>query len=114
MEKVIFKYLDRMNYKLVKQLYQPLSNVKTIKSTAVFFVREGHHSGDIRFNFWDHTCYVSGDLVDSIASMLSVDEEDVDDVKDAVADWVENKLNKQVDYYKTFIAGEFLSGFLEL
>ena len=95
LQKIIMKYLDNQDFKMIRKVFYP---VGTVKSSNIFFVNSTDDSrAIIRYDVWSGTLYMSDNLMNEISSLFSME---YDDASYEIFSWVEEKLNKDIDIGK--------------
>jgi len=95
LQKIIMKYLDNQDFKMIRKVFYP---VGTVKSSNIFFVNSTDDSrAIIRYDVWSGTLYISDNLINEISSLFSME---YDDASYEIFSWVEEKLNKDIDIGK--------------
>lgn len=95
LQKVIMKYLDNQDFKMIRKVFYP---VGTVKSSNIFFVNSRDDSkAIIRYDVWSGTLYISDKLIEEISSFFTME---FDDASYEIFSWVEEKLNKDIDIGK--------------
>lgn len=107
-DSAVFRYLDMKDYVQKKQKFIDHPGVK---SSRLYFMHPSDEYADILYSYWNGRLIISGELHEEIMSFFIMDEIDAELV---ISEWVENKINKEIDVtqitiaYKTSISGELL------
>jgi len=100
LEKMVFKYLDNQDFKIIKKKYNP-DNLKTVISSRLYFVKdESDESAEIVFDYWKGILNITSELCEEIVQMFSLDDES--DAELIINEWVGSKINKDIDILKTY------------
>lgn len=96
LEKVVFKFLDGKDLKMVKKKIKHYSD---ITSTRIFFVfNESDKTSEITYDGWSGKLFISSNLRDEVFNFFSLEEEGDSEI--IISDWVESKINKEIDIFK--------------
>jgi len=84
LEKVIFRYLDSLNF------------IQIERSDDIFFVNsEDYEYAQIRYHKKNGRCHIYLNLIEDISALFSLNEATS---KDIIGKWVENTLQMEVTY----------------
>jgi hypothetical protein len=96
LEKVVFKFLDGKDLKMVKKKIKHYSD---ITSTRIFFVlNESDKTSEITYDGWSGKLFISSVLCDEVFNFFSLEDEGDSEI--IISDWVESKINKEIDIFK--------------
>jgi hypothetical protein len=81
---------------MIKKKIKHYSN---ITSTRIFFVlNESDKTSEITYDGWSGKLFISSVLCDEVFNFFSLEDED--DSELIIQDWVESKINKEIDVFK--------------
>lgn len=97
-EKLAFKYLDNMNFEIIRK---EVNQYTTIKSREYYFTTDpSSNMADIMYATWGGSLFLTAELHQELINVFAFD---ADDAEITIKNWVENKLNKEIKVWKVRI-----------
>jgi len=102
MESMVKKYLDSHYKKIIKKSKTEYGNVK---SSSYYFIEknEDKNKSSIKFDSWSGRLFMTYELVSEIMSLFSIEDEI--DAELIISEWVEEKLNVDIDVTQHYTYG---------
>ena len=92
-EKLAFKYLDNMNFEIIKkEVDAPFGKIKN--SEYYFTTDPSSNMADIMYAAWGGKLFITAELHQELINVFGFDGDDAELI---IKDWVAKKLNKKIE-----------------
>jgi hypothetical protein len=105
LDKIIFRYLDKMDYHVIKRFVKPNEHESFLQYHLTNDINSGY--SDITYKKMSKTLYVTKELCQSIEDLFSLSQYEALSI---ISDWVSSKIKQSIYrdycYYRDSLPGE--------